>query len=57
VIEGGTGYLVAEGDAEAFAERIRSCRLARDEVRSAAEAAFSWAELARRYAEVLRGEE
>jgi glycosyltransferase involved in cell wall biosynthesis len=56
VIEGRTGYLVPEGDAAAFAERIRSCRLARDEVRSAAEAAFSWAELARRYAEVMRGE-
>jgi glycosyltransferase involved in cell wall biosynthesis len=57
VIEGRTGYLVPERDAEAFAERIRSCRLARDDVRSAAEAAFSWADLARRYAEVLRGEE
>jgi glycosyltransferase involved in cell wall biosynthesis len=57
VIEGRTGYLVPEGDTEAFAERIRSCRLVRDEVRSATEAAFSWAELARRYAEVLRGRE
>jgi glycosyltransferase involved in cell wall biosynthesis len=57
VIEGRTGYLVPEGDADAFAERIRSCHLVRDEVRSAAEAAFSWAELARRYAEVLRGRE
>jgi len=57
VIEGRTGYLVPEGDAEVFAERIRSCRLARDEVRSATEAAFSWADLARRYAAVLRGGE
>lgn len=57
VIEGRTGYLVPEGDAAAFAERIRSCRLARDEVRSAAETTFSWADLARRYAEVLRGGE
>jgi glycosyltransferase involved in cell wall biosynthesis len=57
VIQGRTGYLVPEGDAEAFAECIRACRLGRDEVRSATEAAFSWADLARRYTEVLRGEE
>jgi glycosyltransferase involved in cell wall biosynthesis len=57
VIEGRTGHLVPEGDAEAFARRIRSCRLGREEVRSAAEAAFSWTKIARRYTEVLRGGE
>jgi glycosyltransferase involved in cell wall biosynthesis len=54
VLEGETGYLVEELDAEAFAERIRSCQLRRAEVRAKAEAAYSWEEVVARYREIFR---
>lgn len=53
VLEGVTGHLVPEGDAEAFAAALRSPSFDRDRVRARAEAVYSFDRIARRYSEVL----
>lgn len=55
VIDGRTGRLVTERDAEAFTEAILSTPPERAEVRAAARSHFAWGVLAQRYADVLRG--
>jgi len=53
VLDGETGYLVEEGDADAFAERIRSCRLQRERITEEALGAFSWDRVVLKYLEVF----
>ncbi len=53
VIDGLTGWLVREGDAEGFLERIRTMDLDRQKVRAAVIQNFDWDKIYRRYVEAL----
>jgi phosphatidylinositol alpha-1,6-mannosyltransferase len=53
VIERKTGYLVEEGEAAGFAERIRKMDLKKEAVRSYTNAAFDWAAIYHRYQNIL----
>lgn len=53
VIDGVTGYLVREGDAGKFADRIESVELDRDLIRSTVISRFSWDRVGREYAQLL----
>lgn len=53
VIDGQTGYLVAEGDSEGFLEKILSMDLKRAEIQSLVCATFDWEKIGRRYRDVL----
>jgi phosphatidylinositol alpha-1,6-mannosyltransferase len=53
VIHGKTGYLVTEGDADAFLEKIRSTKLNKETVRSVVNATFDWKKIHKRYHSVL----
>jgi len=54
VIDGVTGYLVREGDAGKFADRIESVELDRDLIRATVISRFGWEQVGREYAEILR---
>ena len=53
VLDGETGYLVEEGDADAFAECIRSCQLQREQITERALEAFSWEQVVVKYLDVF----
>lgn len=53
VIDGVTGYLVREGDAGKFADRIESVELDRDLIRSTVISRFSWDRVGGEYAQLL----
>jgi phosphatidylinositol alpha-1,6-mannosyltransferase len=53
VIEGKTGYLIEEGEAAGFVERIRTMDLKKEAVRSYTNAAFDWEAIYHRYQNIL----
>jgi len=53
VLDGETGYLIEEGDADALVECIRSCRLQREQTSERALKAFSWDRVVVKYLEVF----
>jgi glycosyltransferase involved in cell wall biosynthesis len=54
VIDGVTGHLVGERDAEGFLDRIRSLDLDRRLIRERVQAYFSWEQIGLTYAEMLK---
>jgi glycosyltransferase involved in cell wall biosynthesis len=54
VLDGVTGYLVRERDAEEFADRIKSVEFDRDHIRATVTSRFGWGQVGREYAAVLR---
>jgi phosphatidyl-myo-inositol dimannoside synthase len=53
VIEGKTGYLIEEGDADGFVERIKNMDLKKEVVRSCVNEVFDWTTIYRRYQNTL----
>jgi glycosyltransferase involved in cell wall biosynthesis len=56
VIDGVTGHLVGERDAEGFLDRIRSLDLDRRLIRERVQAYFSWEQIGLTYAEMLKSD-
>jgi len=56
VIDGKTGYLVPEGDAAGFLDRIVNMDLDGEEIRSVVNAAYDWRVIGERYRDVLLAE-
>ena len=53
VIDGKTGYLVEEGDAEGYCDKIEHMDLKKEDIRSLVRATFDWDKIGRRYRDVL----
>ena len=49
VIDGKTGYLVAEGDVEGFVSRIKDMNLTKDQIRKIVNSTFDWAKIYKDY--------
>jgi len=53
VLEGITGYLVKEGNAEDFLVKIKNMKLDKEKIRSAVNSTFEWGKIYKRYRNVL----
>ena len=53
VLEGQTGYLVEEGDADGFLKQIRSMNLAKEDIRTYVNAKFNWENIYLDYQNVI----
>ena len=53
VINGKTGYLVEEGDADGFVSRITGMNLDKDQIREIVSSTFDWAKIYKRYRDVF----